>query len=529
MRTIWLLLVSIWLASPAMAGVRRIAILAGNNLGAESSRPLYYAERDAEKMNEVLTLMGGFDEADSRVYLGASRAQLLKAMGEVQDDIAWSQARGDEVVFLFYYSGHADDWGLQLGRTGLAYDEIDTLLERSGADVKVALLDACNSGTLTRTKGGSRAPSFVFDVSERLDASGTVVITSSTGDEASQESDEIAGSYFTYFLVSGLHGAADADEDGRVTLAEAYDHVYHHTVLRTSTTRSGTQHPTFEWDLAGTGEVVLTEMDPQRAFLGFASELDGDFSVFDATRKAFVGEISADGDELKLAVRPGRYLVQQRYPTHLVVADVVTWEGEVTQLSPEDFHPVEYENDLAKGSMEKLAKEARMPRTSARVLWGTIGASNKDFAASYLPRVPSVGLSVRRQALEARTWTSVDLAWGGGHSELVIDAVPSVPVDLTYVTGGVGFGYSARVRDIDLGGGLRVGALWAERAFDDEQAVPTQTMTAFAPGLMGRIGWHPGRFQLEFEVHSNYVPYAVDDQAAGFGLSTGYLAMGYRF
>jgi len=528
-RTLVVLVMTVLTAQPALAGVRRIAILAGNNLGAESGRPLYYAERDAEKVNEVLTLMGGFHEADSRVYLGATRNQLLRAMGEVQDDIAWSQDRGDEVVFLFYYSGHADENGLQLGRTELSYDEIDALLERSGADVKVALLDACQSGTLTRTKGGSRAPGFVFDVTERLEASGTVVITSSTGDEASQESDEIGGSYFTYFLVSGLHGAADADDDGHVTLSEAYEHVYHQTVLRTSTTRSGTQHPTFEWDLAGTGAVVLTELDSDRAFLGFGDQLHGDFSVFDATRKAFVGEIRAEGTPMKLAVRPGRYLVQQRFPTHLVVADVVAWEGEVTELLGEDFHAVEYENDLAKGSMEELAREARMPRTSARILWGSIGASNATFASSYLPRVPAVGLSVRRQALEGRTWTSADLAWGGGRSELQITSVPDVPVGLTYVTGAVGFGYAASWKAFEAAGGLRVGLLWAERSFDEEQAVPTQSMTAFAPGLVGRLGWQPGRFQLELELQSTYVPYAVDEETRGFGLSAGYLAMGYRF
>ena len=44
----------------------------------------------------------------------------------------------------------------------------------------------------------------------------------STSSDASQESDEIGGSYFTHYLVSGMRGAADANGDQLVTLAEVY-------------------------------------------------------------------------------------------------------------------------------------------------------------------------------------------------------------------------------------------------------------------------------------------------------------------
>jgi uncharacterized caspase-like protein len=60
-----------------------------------------------------------------------------------------------------------------------------------------------------------------------VDASGEVVITSSSADELSQESDEVGGSYFTHYLLSGLRGAADTSGDGEVTLDEAYRYVYY--------------------------------------------------------------------------------------------------------------------------------------------------------------------------------------------------------------------------------------------------------------------------------------------------------------
>ena len=62
---------------------------------------------------------------------------------------------------------------------------------------------------------------------------GQVLITASSASEDAQESDAIQGSFFTHFLTSGLRGAADRDNDGKVTLGEAYEFAYAHTVSNT--------------------------------------------------------------------------------------------------------------------------------------------------------------------------------------------------------------------------------------------------------------------------------------------------------
>ena len=74
----------------------------------------------------------------------------------------------------------------------------------------------------------------------------------------SQESDEIQGSFFTHHLTTGLRGDADQNRDGRVTLDEAYTYAYARTVAATAATRGGAQHPTYEYDLRGAGDVVLS-------------------------------------------------------------------------------------------------------------------------------------------------------------------------------------------------------------------------------------------------------------------------------
>ncbi len=87
-----------------------------------------------------------------------------------------------------------------------------------------------------------------------------MILTSSSADEDSQESDVIGGSYFSHHLTSGLLGDADRSGDGRVTLFEAYSHAYARTVADTAASSAGPQHPTFSYDLAGNGDLVLTEL-----------------------------------------------------------------------------------------------------------------------------------------------------------------------------------------------------------------------------------------------------------------------------
>src|SRR3989454_6549233 len=133
--------------------------------------------------------------------------------------------------------------------------ELREALRSAPADVRIGLLDSCQSGASTRPKGVRAAPA--FDVQQAQAASmrpkGLVLIASSAADEESQESDAIGASFFTHYLASGLMGDADASGDGRVTLAEAYAYTYGRTVGTTADTEAGIQHPVYLYDLGRAG------------------------------------------------------------------------------------------------------------------------------------------------------------------------------------------------------------------------------------------------------------------------------------
>lgn len=512
----------------ALADVRRFAVLVGNNEGFGGSRPLYFAEQDAQKMRNVLTSLGGVEDGDVRLLLGRTRSELLTVLGQLRQPITDAKLRGDQTVLYFYYSGHADAEQLQLGRTWVTYEELDTLLARSSADVRVAFLDACQSGAMARTKGGTLAPSFILEVNEALTYEGSVFLTSSAGDEASQESNEIGGSYFTHFLSSALTGAADTDRDGRVTLAETYQYVYHETLYRTATTRSGPQHPMQDNKLSGSGDMVITELDRSGATLVFPADTAGAFAVFDVDRRMFVAEVDARDGDRKLSLRPGRYLVQRRHPTYLAVADVSLARGSTVRLSPPMFRASEYEDDVAKGAVERVIRQGNLPKLSVRTLLGGRGFGDADVSARYFPGSPVAGAEARMHWRDGR-WASVDVLGGTGAGELTFEELPyTVPTRLDSVTFGGGLGYATRQAPFRIAGGIHLEGIWLARTFPGSDTDPQHLFT-IAPGLMAWTGWYPRRFELELALRTHYLPYVVDGRDTGMSYSELVLAVGYRF
>ena len=86
---------------------------------------------------------------------------------------------------------------------------------------------------------------------ERLTrAKGRVIMTASRPSEVSLELVELGHGLFTYYLVEGLRGAADADGDGVVTLQELYTYV-EQQVSRKSRAVGGNQHPVLKGELEG--------------------------------------------------------------------------------------------------------------------------------------------------------------------------------------------------------------------------------------------------------------------------------------
>jgi len=328
----------------AQAGVTRHALVVGSNDGGPGLPRLRYAESDAERLRAVLTELGGFEPEAITILREPSRDELLVALR----DHAWISEQVDEDMFVFYYSGHANARGLQLGDEVLPYPELRQSINDLDAEVRLGVLDACRSGEITRLKGLSLSEPFAND--DTLQSQGEAWLTASAANEDAQESDYIAGSFFTHYLISGLRGAADTD-DGVVSLDEVYRYTYDQTVQRTGRTDAGAQHPTYKYDLQGNGDLRLTDTRDSSARLTVPAHVVGALTVLSTPQKLPLVEVtrSSRGEaETVIALPPGRYLLRLSTLDGTAEATIGLDEG-ANFILPEDFRPVPEELASLKG------------------------------------------------------------------------------------------------------------------------------------------------------------------------------------
>jgi len=197
-------------AVPAWAQPRqfRLGLVAGNNSGNDLTRKLQYAESEVGRLADLLKTAGDFD--DIITLRGANRVDLEKGLLQVRQKLEAAKSAGSQTLFLFYYSGHGDNEALEIGRDRFPLRDLRSYLEQlNSADVRVAFVDACQSGALTGVKGGRRAPGYEVRLADPGQVKGMAIVTSSTANEFSQESDDLGGSFFSQSIMAGLRGAAD--------------------------------------------------------------------------------------------------------------------------------------------------------------------------------------------------------------------------------------------------------------------------------------------------------------------------------
>lgn len=227
---------------------KAIAVVIGNKDYKRGLAQVEYALRDAGTMKALFIDSFGLDPNDVWLYENASLADLISIFGTGENirrsRIYRNCSLRDEPPDLFiYYSGHGapattgenkgkgyivpvDADLMALSTTGYAIDDIVTNVNTMKANKVIhgawLIFDACFSG---QAGDGSHLLKAVSGLSvvpvlpKQADAGTTMMFASSGEEFASWYPDKQHG-LFTYFLLKGMEGAADADQDGRLTLAE---------------------------------------------------------------------------------------------------------------------------------------------------------------------------------------------------------------------------------------------------------------------------------------------------------------------
>ncbi|MFO7706975.1 MAG: caspase family protein [Desulfobacterales bacterium] len=207
---------------------------------------LKYAVNDAREFLRFLVETNNIPTQNITVLINeeATITNLRSALGTTL-----RTAAGPADMALIFFAGHgttepdsesADGDGVEkyllaydtipgdLYSTGLPMREVSHIVKRIKSECLILIADACYSGAAggrTVNLTGARSRMDEGFLEKIVQGKGKVVLTASAANEVSIEKDELRHGVFTYYLLEGLRGAADADRDGMVTVDEAYRYV----------------------------------------------------------------------------------------------------------------------------------------------------------------------------------------------------------------------------------------------------------------------------------------------------------------
>jgi hypothetical protein len=242
---------------------RSVAVVVGVD-AYTSWPPLAYAVHDAKEVQKALKAMG-FDEVIELLNRDATQARILQLF---ETELPKKVSKNDRVVIFF--AGHAQTQdlpdGTQMGylmpmdasrqnafSTALSMAQLRNASKQLPAKHIFYVIDACYSGLLLQ-RGLSAPPSLEQDtlgIAMKLVAQPAMQLVSA-GQQGEQVIPEGAQSLFTKYLIQGLQGEADANNDRLITTTELASYLVHQVSIA-SDNRQTPQYGQMEGD----GEVVF--------------------------------------------------------------------------------------------------------------------------------------------------------------------------------------------------------------------------------------------------------------------------------
>lgn len=265
------------------------AVVVGVSHYKDSTIPnLKFADKDAESFYEFLrSPSAGSVPAEDMVLLTNAKATRSNIIKGLVDKL--TRATKEDLV-IFYFSGHGksgefENAGYLLNydtendnepATAISMDEIRSKVDRSAAKMKISYIDACHAG-LFRSNG---AKGNANDNAEIIKAyteglanssDGNAAFLASSARQQSLEDEKLGHGIFTYYLVKGLQGEADKEQqesagydNGIVTISELStylaNNIQKHTKYKQKPSLEGSYDDEFPLAVLRTNVALSTEI-----------------------------------------------------------------------------------------------------------------------------------------------------------------------------------------------------------------------------------------------------------------------------
>lgn len=191
----------------------------------KGSGDLTYPENDADKFYQFLVSEKSKIPQKNILLLKneqASKASIIRGLSKV-----FAKAKANDRV-IFYYSGHGEAGNLipydakpKGINDRINYDDIKAIFRKCEANTKLCFIDACFANSI-KTKSKSKTKS----LNGQLTNADIIIMVSSQSFQTSIEYGALKQGVFSYFLLKGMEGKADRNNDKKVSIVELHSYVY---------------------------------------------------------------------------------------------------------------------------------------------------------------------------------------------------------------------------------------------------------------------------------------------------------------
>lgn len=244
--------------------------------------PLSYCDKDADDMYDAL--LNNSWKADNLKKLTSIQATRENFVNEI-NRLDEKEDRNDVVIFFF--SGHGgsrcisfyDEHSGKYNKDGMHLITLNLYFNKLEAHKLILIFDTCHAGSLPKEKNPMMRSSSIQFLSENtnpmqtfiekeddivgifgLSGFGRIVIASCDKFEYSYGSPEYQNGFFTYHFVEGLNGNADSNNNGRISVEEAFYYARPRTIVDTKNNpKTETQQPTMTDKIFGQADITNME------------------------------------------------------------------------------------------------------------------------------------------------------------------------------------------------------------------------------------------------------------------------------
>ena len=235
---------------------KAVAVIIGIAEYQRTEVPAVFADQDAKFFYDYATLKLGVPEQNI-IELVNDKANEIEIALAIENFLKRRIKRDVTDVYIFY-AGHglATDDGSEMYL--LPYDGAPQLLERTAISRKqlfndiaaanprsvTVFLDTCYSGTTRGTETLIASRPIAIKAKQQDIPEGFTVMTAAAGDQTAKPLEEAKHGMFSYFLMKGMEGDADANSDNQITAGELHAYVQQNVIQQSS----GSQTPQLQGD-----------------------------------------------------------------------------------------------------------------------------------------------------------------------------------------------------------------------------------------------------------------------------------------